>query len=190
MTTFTEAPLQSRKVEFPDSGFRLGFPREAFPRRAKLKRSLAFTPTHSGLPRTRPCKTWLLRLSPLTILGPPSAQSSFARHERYSCQDGVQHHLEGHYPFFLAPTSSCVKPAPSSDFVIPHLFPRSLQVAASPCWERILPTLFRESFPGCLSHTPAGPLVHLPVSSPVSSAFPKRLGGSASRLSAKRFFAG
>jgi len=50
MTTFTEAPLQSRKVEFLDSGFRLGFPREAFPRRAKLKRSLAFTPTHSGLP--------------------------------------------------------------------------------------------------------------------------------------------
>src|SRR5438876_9876337 len=50
MTTFTEAPLQSRKVEFLDSGFRLGFPREAFPRRAKLKCSLAFTPTHSGLP--------------------------------------------------------------------------------------------------------------------------------------------
>src|ERR1700747_1122549 len=50
MTTFTEAPLQSRKVEFLDSGFRLGFPRKAFPRRAKLKCSLAFTPTHSGLP--------------------------------------------------------------------------------------------------------------------------------------------
>jgi hypothetical protein len=50
MTTFAEAPLQSRKVEFLDSGFRLGFPREAFPRRAKLKHSLAFTPTHSGLP--------------------------------------------------------------------------------------------------------------------------------------------
>ena len=32
MTTFTEAPLQSRKVEFLDSGFRLGFPQEAFPR--------------------------------------------------------------------------------------------------------------------------------------------------------------
>ena len=29
--TFPRAPLQSRKVGFPDSGFRLGFPREAFP---------------------------------------------------------------------------------------------------------------------------------------------------------------
>ena len=32
MATFPEAPLQSRKVGFPNSGFRLGFPREAFPR--------------------------------------------------------------------------------------------------------------------------------------------------------------
>jgi hypothetical protein len=54
MTTFTEAPLQSRKVEFLDSGFRLGFPREAFPRHAKLKRSLAFTPTIPVYLSTRP----------------------------------------------------------------------------------------------------------------------------------------
>jgi hypothetical protein len=31
--TFPRAPLQSRKVGFPDSGFDLGYPREAFPRR-------------------------------------------------------------------------------------------------------------------------------------------------------------
>ena len=42
--TFPRAPLQSRKVGFPDSGFRLGFPREAFPRQVKLKRSLAYPP--------------------------------------------------------------------------------------------------------------------------------------------------
>jgi len=50
MTTSPEAPLQFRKVGFPDSGFRLGFPREAFPRCMKLKRSHAYTPTHVGLP--------------------------------------------------------------------------------------------------------------------------------------------
>jgi len=33
---FPRAPLQSRKVGFPDSGFRLGFPREAFPRRRRF----------------------------------------------------------------------------------------------------------------------------------------------------------
>jgi hypothetical protein len=32
MTTFPEAPLQSRKVGFPDSGFDLGYPREVFPK--------------------------------------------------------------------------------------------------------------------------------------------------------------
>ena len=49
--TFPRAPLQSRKVGFPDSGFDLGFPREVFPRLMELKRSLTCTPTHFGLPR-------------------------------------------------------------------------------------------------------------------------------------------
>ena len=51
LVTFARASLQSRKVGFPDSGFRLGYPREAFPKRLRLKRSLACTPTHYGLPR-------------------------------------------------------------------------------------------------------------------------------------------
>jgi hypothetical protein len=33
VTTLPEAPLQSRKVGFPDSGFDLGYPREVFPTR-------------------------------------------------------------------------------------------------------------------------------------------------------------
>ena len=49
--TFPRAPLQSRKVGFPDSGFGLGFPREVFPRQAKLKCSLTYTPTYAGLPQ-------------------------------------------------------------------------------------------------------------------------------------------
>jgi hypothetical protein len=48
--TFPRAPLQSRKVGFPNSGFRLGFPRETFPRGLRLKLSLAYTPLPSGLP--------------------------------------------------------------------------------------------------------------------------------------------
>jgi len=138
--TFPRASLQSRKVGFPDSGFRLGFPREAFPRCLKLKRSLAYTPTHSGLPPSSSLKSRLLRLASLTVLGPPSAQSSFAWHKRYSCQGSVQHHLEGHYPFFLAPTSSCAKPAPSSGLRDSPLISRGLcRLLRAPCWELILP---------------------------------------------------
>ncbi len=68
---------------------------------AKLKRSHAYTPTRFGLPRSSSLKSWLIRLPSLTILGPPSAQSSFACHQRYGCQGGVQHHLEGHYRLLL-----------------------------------------------------------------------------------------
>ena len=103
-------------------------------------------------------KLWLLRLTSLTILGPPSAQSSFACHQRYSWQGGVQHHLEGHCPFFIAPTSSCAKPAPSSGFVYPHLFPA---VLAGRC-EPLLGTgssrrYLRNSFLRCLVLNPDGP---------------------------------
>src|SRR5260370_39761268 len=49
------------------------------------------------------------------------------------------HHLEGRYPLFIAHTSSCAKPAPSFGFVHSHFIRRSLQVAASPCWEPVLP---------------------------------------------------
>jgi hypothetical protein len=124
----------------------------------RLKRSLAYTPTRVGLPRSSSLKSWLLRLPSLTILGPPSAQSSFACHQRYSCQGGVQHHLEGHYSFFIAHTSSCAKPAPSSEFVYPHFIRRSLQVAASPCWEPGSSRRYlRNSFLRCLVLNPDGP---------------------------------
>jgi len=44
----------------------------------------------------------------------------------------------------ITPSSSLLRAhapnqLPPPDFVIPHLFPRSLQVAASPCGELILP---------------------------------------------------
>src|ERR1700751_144000 len=82
--TFPRAPLQSRKVGFPDSGFDLGFPRKAFPRRVKLKRSLAIHP----IPFWFTSQLVLKIMAPPTRVvdhaGPPSAQSSFARHKRYS----------------------------------------------------------------------------------------------------------
>ncbi len=44
--------------------------------------------------------------------GPPSAQSSFARQERYLRRSDVMHRLERRYPFFIAPTSSRASPTP------------------------------------------------------------------------------
>jgi hypothetical protein len=140
MTTFTEAPLQSRKVEFLDSGFRLGFPREAFPRRAKLKRSLAFTPTHSGLPLN----------SSLKNMAPPAFAVDHSRTAKCSellCQ--AQALLApGWCPapprraLPLLPRSYELMRQTSSLFrtsCIHTYFQRSWQVAASPCWKLVLP---------------------------------------------------
>src|SRR6516162_9861115 len=125
----------------------------------RLKRSLAYTPNHSGLPRSSSLGSWLLRVPSLTMLGPPSAQSSFACYKRYPQQGGVQHHLEGHYPFFIAPTSSCAKPAPSSGLRGPHLFPEVLAGCCEhPCWEPILSRRYlRKSFLRRLALNPDGP---------------------------------
>jgi len=149
--TFPRAPLQSRKVGFPESGFGLGFPREAFPKQVRLKRSLAYTPTHFGCPLGSSFKAWLLRLTPLATRGPPSAQSSFAWHERYSCQGGVQHHLDEHYPVFIAPTSSCAKPAPSPGLHVSTLISGGpCRLLRTPAGNRFFPTLSLQVFPRML----------------------------------------
>ena len=60
--------------------------------------------------------------------------------------------------FFIAHTSSCAKPAPSSEFAYPHFIRRSLQVAASPCWEPGSSRRYlRNSFLRCLVLNPDGP---------------------------------
>src|SRR5262249_32918111 len=91
-------------------------------------------------------KSWLLRLASLTMRGPPSAQSSFAWHQRYSCQGGVERHLEGRYPSFIAPTSSCAKPAPSSRLRVSTLISKGLcRLLRGSCGERFLPDFISAS---------------------------------------------
>ena len=96
----------------------------------------------------------------------PSPEAGVTHH-----QDDLKGHLGGHYPSFNAHTDSCAGPRPS------HLprFPsvgRSLQVVASPCWEMALPGVISANLSlDAWTHTPAVPLVHLPVTSQRASAF-------------------
>jgi len=113
--TFPRAPLRSRTVGFPESGSDLGFPPEVFPTRTWLKRWHASTPVRGGL---LPGSSQLRgSANPGSVsgavLGPPSAQSLFAQLGCYLRRGGVVHHLEGHYPFFVARTGSCAGPTPS-----------------------------------------------------------------------------
>ena len=106
------------------------------------------------------------------LLKLPSAQSPFARARCYLARHGVWHHVSGCYPTFIAPTGSCASPPPSS-CLGRTLNTRSMQVAVSPCWEEDLPDVV--SAPLSLrawTPTPAARVVHLPVSSHTTAAFP------------------
>ena len=154
---FLGPPCKPGRSDFPIPVLTLAFPRGAFPRMREAKALARIHPTHSGLPPSSSLKSWLLRLASLTMRGPPSAQSSFACQECYSCQGDVQHHLEGHYPFFFAPTSSCAKPVPSTGLRGLPLISRGLcRLLRAPAGNCFFPTLLCKSFPGCLSHDPVG----------------------------------
>ena len=62
--------------------------------------------------RTRPIFNGTVNPGPESgaVQGPPDAQSSFARTRRYLVRRGVSHPVRGHYPSFIAPTSSCARP--------------------------------------------------------------------------------
>jgi len=151
MTTFAEAPLQSRKVEFLDSGFRLGFPREASPKRAKLKRSLACTPTQSGLPLD----------SSLKDMAPPAFAVDHSRTAKCSellcrtrallapgwCPAPPRRAL----PLLLRSYELMRQTSSLRRTSCSHTYSqRSWQVAASPCWKLVLPDLTLQVFPRML----------------------------------------
>jgi hypothetical protein len=157
IATFPEAPLQSRKVGFPDSGFRLGFPREAFPRCLKLKRSHACAPAHFGLPpssslnhgssdlRRWPYEDRQVLRAPL-----PGPSVTHARMASSTTSKGVT-------PSSLLLRAHAPNRFPPPDFMYPHLFPEVL----AGCCEPLLGTdssrrYLCKSFPGCLSHDPVG----------------------------------
>ena len=100
--------------------------------------------------------------------------------------------LRGHYSSFIAPTDSCANPLGSP--LLRHLasFEESLQVVPAPAAHGSFPTLSLKIFPRMLDPLPRrSHRVLLPVSSSVSSAFPKRrLGRLPAFVPRIRLFAG
>ncbi len=114
--------------------------------------------------------------------GPPGTQRSFARSRRYLSRSGVSRHLKGHYPFFIAHTTSCARPNPSHRL---RLLPWSAglcRLLPAPAGGRPFPTLSPRVFPwmlGPLSRRSAGctcpflPPHHRPSPSYHRSALPQ-----------------
>jgi len=81
-------------------------------------------------------------------------------------------HVSRCCPAFIAPTGSCASPPPSV-CLGRTLNTRSRQVAVSPCWEKDLPDVISAHLSlRAWTSTPAARVVHLPVSSHTTVAFP------------------
>jgi len=88
------------------------------------------------------------------------------------------HLLRGRYPSVIAPTGSCATPVGLSPTSALASFEESWQVVRSPCCPRELPDVISENLSlDAGSRTPAVHRVLSPVSSTMSSAFPKRRMG-------------
>ena len=113
--TFPQASLRSRTAGFPRSGSDLGFPLQAFPVIAKLKRWHTYAPHMLVYLQARSCFEGQLfsALSPRTTLEPPSAQSPFASCRCYRHKEDISRLLEARYRFFVAHKDSCAKPLSS-----------------------------------------------------------------------------
>jgi hypothetical protein len=89
----------------------------------------------------------------------------------------VLHHVRGRCPSFIAHTGSCARPKPSRRLRF-NYYDGSLQVVASPCWEMALPSVISADPPlGAWTLTPVAPMVHIPISSHRTSAFPDCAAG-------------
>ena len=163
----------------------------------RFKRWSVYAPATPGLPPASPPEpSWrcagFIKPAANQPRKPPSVLSPFAQLRCYLRWGDVSAiSSEG-----VTPQSSLLRahvPLPMSSLPLQHLasFEESLQVVLSPCFPRELPDVISESLSlDAGSRTPAVHRVLSPVSSTVSSAFPKqrmgRLPASGPRITISR----
>ena len=142
----------------------------------RFKRWLTYAPATTGLPLgSSPLRG---QRAPGSVsgrpLGPPSAQSPFARRGCYPRPSGVPHRFDQRYPVFVAPTGSCARPKPSRRFRSPYTTGlRRLRPAPAGRWS--FPTLFPAILVWVLGPLPRGALqVRLSVPSLETPVFAPR----------------
>ena len=161
----------------------MAYPQQAFPRPSKLKCRPTSTPHGPGLPAgsTSPGTYRVLGLNvPARVHSMPTMRREpLCPFRVLPCTGGsVSRHLERHYPFLIAHTGSCAGPTPSHSL---RPWPRSVgpcRLLPAPAGNRPFPTLSPQVFPQVPGPLPRwDPMVHSPVSSHRTSAFPWFLKG-------------
>lgn len=166
--TFPWAPLSSRTVGFPESGWQQWLSPAIFPCIPRLKCSptcasglhgytLGSTPwTHAGA----------LGLCPagLVLPGPPLTESLFAHRKPSFLWGGLHLRLGGRYPAVIAPTGSCARPNASHDLRFVASAVSLCRLLRSPCWQMVLPDVISTILAWVLGPVPRHDfLVHVPV---------------------------
>ena len=86
-----------------------------------------------------------------SCLGSPHDHGRAARRADPPGPHNLPGRLDGHYPVFIAPTSSCAKPAPSAGLHVSTLISGGpCRLLRTPCWEPFFPTLSLQVFPRML----------------------------------------
>jgi hypothetical protein len=118
-------------------------------------------------------RSWAQSPTPVRSDVSAKSESPFAFLERYPSKGDVLHHLGGHCPTVFAPTGSCARSFVLLSASLSGSSFRSLPVAVGPGWTPILPDLISTiPSPNVWPPIPAGPEVHLLVSSLGTTAFP------------------
>ena len=173
---FAKPPYDPGRSDFPSPVLTLACPPEACPGVTRFKRWLTYAPATTGLPLgSSPLRG---QRAPGSVsgrpLGPPSAQSPFARRGCDPRPSGVPHRFDQRYPVFVAPTGSCARPKPSRRFRSPYTTGlRRLRPAPAGRWS--FPTLFPAILVWVLGPLPRGALqVRLSVPSLETPVFAPR----------------
>ena len=122
---------------------------------------------------------------------PPCTESPFAPLGCYPSRGGVCRHLERHYPFLIAHTGSCARPTPSRS-LLPRLSLVGLcRLLPAPAGRWSFPTLSPQVSPQVPGPLPRwDPMVHSPVSSHRTAAFPTYLLGRLPQRTVERLHYG
>ena len=111
---------------------------------------------------------------------PVKTESSFASSRCYLSESDVYHHLEGHYSFIVAHTYCRVEIRRQTKILLSashYTTPKGLCPAGRD-WKMAFPSVISTDPPlGAWTLTPVAPMVHIPISSHRTSAFPVTAAG-------------